>query len=63
MPKPIVIVGALDTKGTEFQFVRDLVQANGLETLVVDFGVMGDPSFTPDVSSEEVARCGRQLTG
>ena len=58
MPSPIVIVGALDTKGTEFQFVRDLIQMNGLETLVVDFGVMGDPSFTPDVSSEEVARAG-----
>jgi uncharacterized protein (UPF0261 family) len=58
MSRPIVLVGALDTKGTEFQFVRDLVQTNGLETLVVDFGVMGDPSFTPDVSSEEVARAG-----
>lgn len=58
MSRPIVIVGALDTKGTEFQFVRDLIQTNGLETLVVDFGVMGDPAFTPDVSSEEVARAG-----
>ena len=25
MPKPVVIVGALDTKGEEFRFVRDLV--------------------------------------
>jgi uncharacterized protein (UPF0261 family) len=58
MPRPIVIVGALDTKGTEFQFVRDLIQTNGLETLVVDFGVMGDPTFTPDVSADEVARAG-----
>jgi uncharacterized protein (UPF0261 family) len=56
MLSPIVIVGALDTKGPEFQFVRDLIQANGLETMVVDFGVMGDPSFTPDVSADEVAR-------
>lgn len=58
MPRSIVIVGALDTKGTEFQFVRDLIQTNGLETIVVDFGVMGDPSFTPDVSADEVARAG-----
>lgn len=55
MPRPIVIVGALDTKGKEFQFVRDLIQSSGLETLVVDFGVMGDPSFTPDVTADEVA--------
>jgi uncharacterized protein (UPF0261 family) len=56
MPSPIVIVGALDTKGTEFRFVRDLIQSSGLETLVVDFGVMEDPSFTPVVTADEVAR-------
>jgi uncharacterized protein (UPF0261 family) len=55
MPRPIVIVGALDTKGKEFQFVRDLIQSDDLETLVVDFGVMGDPSFAPDVTADEVA--------
>jgi uncharacterized protein (UPF0261 family) len=58
MPNPIVIVGALDTKGIEFQFVRDLIRDNGLETIVVDFGVMGDPSFKPDVTAAEVARAG-----
>jgi len=58
MPNPIVIVGALDTKGVEFQFVRDLIRSNGLETIVVDFGVMGDPPFVPDVTADEVARAG-----
>ena len=55
MPNPIVVVGALDTKGTEFQFVRSLIRENGLETILVDFGVMGDPSFKPDVTADEVA--------
>ena len=32
MPKPVVIVGALDTKGEEFRFVRDLIAAHKLET-------------------------------
>ena len=58
MPDPIVVVGALDTKGIEFQFVRDMIRANNLEALVVDFGVMGDPLFVPDVSADEVARAG-----
>ncbi len=58
MPRPVVIVGALDTKGEEFRFVRDLIRARGLETIVVDFGVLGDPPFTPDISAEEVARAG-----
>ena len=58
MPKPVVIVGALDTKGEEFRFVRDLIQARGLETIVVDFGVMGDPPFQPDIAADEVAHAG-----
>lgn len=58
MAPSVVIVGALDTKGAEFRFVRDLIQARGLETLVVDFGVMGDPPFSPDISADTVARAG-----
>jgi uncharacterized protein (UPF0261 family) len=52
------MVGSLDTKGHEFAFVRDLIQKQGLETLVVDFGVLGHPAFNPDISREEVARAG-----
>ncbi len=58
MPKPVVIVGALDTKGEEFRFVRDLIASRGLETILVDFGVMADPTVQPDVTAEEVARAG-----
>ncbi len=58
MSKTVVIVGALDTKGAEFAFVKGLVEAEGLKTLVVDFGVMGSPAFRPDVSRAEVAQAG-----
>jgi uncharacterized protein (UPF0261 family) len=58
MTKPIVIVGALDTKGEEFRFVRDLIRARGLQTIVVDFGVLGDPPFAPDISNVEVVKAG-----
>lgn len=58
MAKPVVIVGALDTKGEEFRFVRDLIRARGLETIVVDFGVLGDPPFKPDIAAADVARAG-----
>jgi uncharacterized protein (UPF0261 family) len=58
MPKPVVIVGALDTKGEEFRFVRDLIRARGLDTIVVDFSVLEDPPFRPDISADEVARAG-----
>ncbi|MBN1889530.1 MAG: Tm-1-like ATP-binding domain-containing protein [Thermoflexales bacterium] len=58
MLKTVVIVGALDTKGAEFAFVRDLVERQGLKTLVVDFGVMGEPAFVPDVGAKQVAQAG-----
>ncbi len=58
MPNPIVIVGAFDTKGMEFQFVRNLIRESGMDTILVDFGVMSDSSFKPDVTADEVARAG-----
>jgi uncharacterized protein (UPF0261 family) len=51
---PIILLGTLDTKGVEFQFVRDLLEVHGLATLVIDAGVIGPPHFTPDVPREEV---------
>jgi uncharacterized protein (UPF0261 family) len=58
MAKTVVLVGSLDTKGEEFGFVRELIAREGLDTLVVDFGVMGEPAFRPDVSRQEVAAAG-----
>ncbi|MCY4118658.1 MAG: Tm-1-like ATP-binding domain-containing protein [Caldilineaceae bacterium] len=55
MSGTVLLVGALDTKGVEYSFVKDLIEAAGLRTLVVDFGVMGEPAFAPDVSRGEVA--------
>ena len=54
-PKPVVIIGALDTKGAEFAFVKGLIEAEGVDTLVVDFGTMGEPELEPDVTRAEVA--------
>ena len=58
MTKTVVLVGALDTKGQEFAFVKDLIERQGFETLVVDFGVMGEPGFKPNIGREEVAKAG-----
>ena len=58
MTKTVVIVGALDTKGQEFAFVKDLIEKQGLATLVVDFGVLGEPAFAPDIPREQVSQAG-----
>ncbi len=58
MGKTIVITGSLDTKGKEFAFLKELIEKEGLETLVIDFGVMGEPAFHPDITRQEVAKAG-----
>jgi uncharacterized protein (UPF0261 family) len=50
----IVLLGTLDTKGIEYQFVRDLLRELGHETLVIDAGVQGPPAFVPDIPRERV---------
>jgi uncharacterized protein (UPF0261 family) len=64
MPKPIAIIGTLDTKGQEVAFIRDQIQARGHQTWVIDPGVLGQPAIEADWSREEVARAsGRELAG
>lgn len=43
MGKNVVIIGTLDTKGPEIAYLRDRLQALGLETTVVDSGILGEP--------------------
>jgi uncharacterized protein (UPF0261 family) len=53
---PVVcLAGTLDTKGTEYAYVRDALVAAGVDVLVVDCGVLGDPYFIPDIPASEVA--------
>ena len=60
MSKTVVMVGSLDTKGQEFAFVKELIEAEGLDTLVVDFGVMGEPTLEPDIKRDAVAKAVHQ---
>ena len=58
MNKTIAILGALDTKGQEFEFLKNEIEKRGCNTFVINVGVLGKPPFNPDVSSEEVAQAG-----
>ena len=55
MTKNILLVGALDTKGAEYAFVKQLIEQAGINTLTIDFGVMGEAAFAPDISRQQVA--------
>ncbi len=58
MKKTIAIVGALDTKGQEFAFLKAEIEKRGCATLVVDTGVLGEAVIKPDVSRARVAQAG-----
>jgi len=53
--KKVLIVGTLDTKGEEFSFVNDVIQSQGVETIVIDAGIF-EPGFTPDISNVLVCK-------
>jgi uncharacterized protein (UPF0261 family) len=56
MAKVIALVGALDTKGAEYGFVKACIEARGHRTLLIDVGVLEPPVVKLDISREEVAK-------
>ncbi len=56
MTHTVVLIGALDTKGEEYAFVRDRLAAAGVGSIVVDIGVLGAPMFPADIDRAAVAR-------
>lgn len=59
MSRTILLLGTLDTKGRELAFVRNLILLRGHEVLVLDAGILEDPTaLAPDISAAEVARAG-----
>jgi uncharacterized protein (UPF0261 family) len=54
----VVLFGALDTKGPEYVYVRDLLQKAGCRVTMVDTGVLGRPDLPGDITRDEVAAAG-----
>jgi uncharacterized protein (UPF0261 family) len=52
----VVLLGTLDTKGDEYAYLRSLLSEHGVETILVDAGVLGEPRVTPDLVREELAK-------
>jgi uncharacterized protein (UPF0261 family) len=52
----VVAVGTLDTKGPEYEYLCTAIRRLGAEVILVDVGVLGDPSTGADIGREEVAR-------
>ena len=55
----VVLIGTLDTKGPELGYLRARLRTLGLDTLLVDSGILGEPlGIVPDIDHAEVASYG-----
>ena len=53
--KTIALIGAFDTKGVEYAFVKDCIEKRGFAALTIDFGVLDQAHFKPDIDRAQVA--------
>ncbi|MBX3002041.1 MAG: Tm-1-like ATP-binding domain-containing protein [Caldilineaceae bacterium] len=59
MSKTILMIGAFDTKGEEYAFLRQQILAQGHRVVSMNTGVMGSTDLFPvEIAAEEVAAAG-----
>mgnify|MGYP006278081563 FL=1 len=58
MPKTILVISTLDTKGQETLYLRDKIVSLGLETLLMDLSMRGDGISPADIPPARVAEAG-----
>jgi len=56
MAKTIVILGTIDTKGEQLQFLKKKIEVRGHAALIMDLSMGAVPSFPGDIPAAEVAR-------
>ena len=60
MEKTILMIGAFDTKGAEYAFLRERILERGHTVVAVNTGVLATTErFPVDVEADEVARAGQ----
>ncbi len=52
----IVLIGTLDTKGVEYDFIRKQIKKAGCDVIVIDAGVLGAAQIKPTVTRQQVAQ-------
>ena len=56
--KTIAIIATLDTKADEAGFMRQEIESLGGKALIIDIGVVGNPTIEADVSRAEIIEAG-----
>lgn len=62
--RPVVaLIATLDTKGPEIAYIRDLLRGLGAEGLIIDSGIINEPTVVADIPRESVARASGRTLG
>lgn len=56
MPKSIAIVGTIDTKADQVQYLKEKIEEEGQPTCVIDIGVLGDAPVKPTYDRHQIAQ-------
>jgi uncharacterized protein (UPF0261 family) len=52
----VVAIGTLDTKGAEYDYLCRRLREHGVDVILVDAGVLGEPTVAADITRAEVAQ-------
>jgi uncharacterized protein (UPF0261 family) len=55
-PKSIAVIAALDTKGAEAELIAQIIEQRGHRCVLIDVGVLGEPTAHAVVRREDIAR-------
>jgi len=55
MARSIAIIGTLDTKGDQVDYLRRKIQGQGHDAIVIDVGVLGDVKYEATITRHQVA--------
>ena len=57
--KSVLIIATLDTKSEEVIYLKNRIEENGLDVVVLDTGILGEPKgIVPDIPASQTASAG-----
>ncbi|MFO0925144.1 MAG: Tm-1-like ATP-binding domain-containing protein [Pirellulales bacterium] len=57
MSEPVYLIATMDSKGHEIEFVSQVLQRGGVQSVMVDVGTYAAPQVTPHIGRDEVLHC------
>ena len=61
--KIITCIATLDTKGSEIQYIKEIILKKKHLPLIIDIGSFKNPDVKPDISREEILKKWPELFG